>query len=611
MEASAEIGEFEAYKIKTKEWQAKVKERDIKMRAQIQSLSEEVAAKASEISNLKSQILSQDALTGQVKESHAMNQFKEEEVKELTNKLANSQKSIHEYTAKITSLENSNLHLKEMLGNKEIEHATHNDEMLRIQQRIHALELANVDLQNKVTGEHIISASDASVRVAVDVEGYGTYYCVVGGGSCHWSSHPINGQPTPESINRQLAKAKEELKDINREIAALIATHQAELEAAQSSAQELIKESAKGAQMSNFNVLLSHIVEAEDMTRQWQSSRCENDIFKLQQGLMRQLTSYYAHKARALQADVKELTDYKSKAQLLLRSKTNDVDPTAYQEKIHNLEKEQSERQSELALLREKVTESENKQKELEGVMLELQTSLRQARLEADRAKQLTFEFSKAQQTPSSTTSQTTQTIVRSFANASIQTIPIDACSENRQVSDTKTPSRSLPSPPAALPTVHEPIIVQEPLQRSQVSSLPITAPEFSLQNLLSAHSADSTIHNFKPQPNSPMDDVNRLKTELRRMSTELLASRSEIRDLTLQEQRNAEQVALLKDQLRSIEKTNQLDKELTHHGEYLKNVVLKLLSVNDADIKRGLIPIIGDILHFSPSELQTLMSSM
>ncbi|XP_055847360.1 GRIP and coiled-coil domain-containing protein 2 isoform X2 [Episyrphus balteatus] len=129
------------------------------------------------------------------------------------------------------------------------------------------------------------------------------------------------------------------------------------------------------------------------------------------------------------------------------------------------------------------------------------------------------------------------------------------------------------------------------------------------LDELLSSPMVDSTYSVLERRKSlSPSIELQETKERLMKQEsrvrhlTSLLAESEQ--DLARLTQLNE----MLKEEVRRQERTVEREKHM-HNSEYLKNVVLKFISLNNVDERTRLVPVLNTILKLSPSEMEMLQN--
>ncbi|XP_055903770.1 GRIP and coiled-coil domain-containing protein 2 [Eupeodes corollae] len=141
-----------------------------------------------------------------------------------------------------------------------------------------------------------------------------------------------------------------------------------------------------------------------------------------------------------------------------------------------------------------------------------------------------------------------------------------------------------------------------QPRKRSNHDLIP-------LEELLSTPAVDSTYQVLERRKSlSPSIELQETKERLMKQEsrvrhlTSLLAESEQ--DLARLTQLNE----MLKEEVRRQERTVEREKHM-HNSEYLKNVVLKFVSLNNGDERTRLVPVLNTILKLSPSEIEMLQN--
>jgi hypothetical protein len=145
------------------------------------------------------------------------------------------------------------------------------------------------------------------------------------------------------------------------------------------------------------------------------------------------------------------------------------------------------------------------------------------------------------------------------------------------------------------------------------VDNQPTDVAVKTLENVLfgSNNSARSSSNNVDKPRHILFEDVElerqRIEEELTKTKYRLLNTNELLNESEINNVRLSEQVALLKDEIRRIER-NMDRAESISNLEYLKNIVLKFLTLKSSQERLQLIPVLVTMLKLSPDEQAKLV---
>lgn len=599
--------EYDNYRLKTKEWQNKVRDRDVKMRNQLQEATDMLSAKDAELEALNKTLLTLDAQRCQWVASEASVKALRDEVEQLrdiTNRDASDMKA-----------------LRGNLAEAEEELEQRNTEVKVLRARVSDLEGTVADAEWKLASGHILQTARGGaardIRVHCRMAISGISYCYVlpapetadGGAWVSEASIPksvsmprfldeIYEERSRVAVADAIAEQKEALQKAflhqkELEVTAMTQQHREALERAQQSANDSVDDirGKLGSALSSLEER-SHALEALRLVE------LPNAVAAAREEVSASLNE----RIRALQSKVDELETYKARAQVAMRhaaqSATVVVDASKMREQLEaefSAKLSQAQSDSELQVA-SAVAKREEEMREVSKVALEKATNELLTRIQG-----LEGSLSVASRELDEVRAQ-----LRCHEAARVQ--PITPATRHEVEVQTEALK--------VTPSVHKEAVADLSVRTTSVSSAAAVPPapdraEVTKEST-STFAFESMIQSLD-RPRYPTAapttwEVDALRQQLQLQVHQLQKHREELREVALREKTLLEQDAVLKEQIREMERASARSKELIDRQDYLKNIVLKALTCDDTTIRRLLMPVVAEVLHLSPSERSTLL---
>jgi hypothetical protein len=606
--------EYESYRLKTKDWQAKVRDRDVKMRLQLQETTDMLVSKDAELDVMSKRIAELES------QRHEWNT-----IKTAHGAAAEDASRLRE---EVADCKTQMLTLRASLREAEVEVSQRNEDVKALRLRVGDLEAALADMQWRAAGGHILQTSMADStsrpvevrhRIAVGDE----IYCYVsptdgkGGAWLQESRVPATVVQPPlmqDIASQQCSDAVAEAVDALR--AALLEETSAQLLSAQKLSDEALSAAVKAerdaAQISLDTIhdkLAATQAELQERSHTFEKFRSVDVPAALAAAREEVAASMHAT-IRQLQSKVDDLESYKSRAQVAMRHAAQTATATVDATKLRD--------QLEIEYAAKRAHETEEFERRL-AAALRLRESEVLASAEADAQREAARLFSIIQSREA--TIEELEHTIHEMRQQSVSILPAAAHAESQPRSDdlvetvdgssqTEEPVLQVPPPhhrPLAAPVDHSSDSIADPpvpppRRSSSSEAAPSTLFAFeSVLNALDTHAAQAPATSW---------EVDRMRQQLQTQSLQLQRHREELREVALREKTLLEQGAVLKEQFREMERSLSRSQELREREDYLKNIVVKVLTCNNGTMRKMLMPVVAEVLHLSPAERTSLLES-
>ncbi|CUG88275.1 Hypothetical protein, putative [Bodo saltans] len=617
--------EYESYRLKTKDWQAKVRDRDAKMRQQLQETTDMLVSKDAELEGLSKQISELEIQRSEWRTLKAANSASLEESSRLRDEVSR----LNAATADSSAL---SLALRTSLNEAETEVKQRNDDLKALRLRVGDLEAALADMQWRAMGGHITQTSLADSSPRPFEVRYRTMvcertYCYVSDSSgregvwlleqrlpAHAMLPPLAEDLTTQrcfdaAADATAALREEMLRDASRQLADAKSAADKELSAA-------VKAERESAQVALTNVRKE--LEASRMQLQERAAEiehlCNVEMPAAIATAREEVTSTVTASLKQLQAKVDDLEAYKSRAQVAMRHAAQTATATVDSSKLRDqLELEYAAKHASAAAEFDRRLEVALKQREVEVLASAQADALKEKKQLSSAMKTQEATIQQLEAALESTRQQVRHTAV---LEAPVVQLPTAHRAELREGS-TQTdaapsfPAASSPPPPATVSTFDAEVrqTRKEPVPHPQLptGSTSVSSPvtTFTFESVLQSLETQG-----QPQQAASSWDVERMRLQLQHQSQQLQRHREELRDVALRERSLLEQSAVLKEQIREMERSSSRSHELREREDYLKNIVVKVLTCSDPTMRKMLMPVVAEILHLSPTERSSLLAS-
>jgi chromosome segregation ATPase len=591
------LAEYESYRLKTKEWQAKVRDRDAKMRQQLLASTQQLQEKEKEVGELHRQArLRESALQSCAQLTEELNSLRTEislqarEIAEL--KVAKDQAVVAHRAA------------EEELQEK-------HRELKRARHRVEEAEQWAKEATMKSQGLHILHdngvdpppAEGIKVLRRVAIDGVGYCFCSNSRGEKGWVEEQqvmqISGIDIPASDDelhrKQVESAVTEAHRtchalLEKELAALDAKHRLthhELEQKfdkERSAWDLVRnELERRLQESTAeHTARLEVVERQLKCREEATAAAVCNAVSAESERNKEVIE-------RLQAQVQELEEYKTRAQIAMKNAKASQKPDD-QEKVAELRRQwEGDHARDVQGLQK---ELDHALRQCDGAVLEalrLKSELRDAH--AAFAHERAEFHAQIQELRNSMNAHKNETNLQSVSPAVVPAKVLFS-----QESQTEAPQ--LPLNVNNCSDQFEAKKSDEDLSKAQrIADHHDGSGGFDLSELM------STLGNKSTDSLRDRDIiVAKLRDEISAQHHVITELREELRELAAAENRHVVLESALKEELRAAERTIKRSQEMAR-ADYVKNVVLQALLCKDNNIKKSLVPVLTEVLQLSHDE--------
>ena len=647
------LQQYESYRAKTKEWQSKVRERDVKMRAQLQASTTTIREQEEKLEELA--------------RTCAAQQPKLDNVATLESRLASAeaerQRAITEAEQKITKV------YEEQLA------AKHHD-VSRLRQQITDLESAITLLKDEQNGNRFFDVTDLGAtfgvlcRVGVDNVAYALACKRVGNGTaatneCRWFREEELTVPTSPSSRRakfdswpptlQELYENEGKRKVEEALAARDASALQDCQRAVEEARKaaVVEREALAAQLARVQLELadsksSKAAAAAEAAKALEElkSKHEIDLKNLRESAKRELDSALAELSahaeeneKDLRKRIADLDEYKAKAQVALKrlrdASEGNPTPSANDAKIVLLEKQLLDANTLIRQQQETIEALQRSSSQWEAEFNGACEEIQRQQHEFDQTAQRRYDEMVASTEDEShrlteeirSLQQLRDTVVRELADAremkargsqsqlpSGAAVKTDTTAVFRANSGTQTEPTIVPVSPSVEDSLNNDSTASYRSSKVGTGGTPgaamATGAEFDFGELLEAAERPTGGANVSANFAARDRIVRHLRHELSLLNARNESLQNELRDLAVSVALHVEQENVLKEQLRQSDRNKQ--RAAIHHeqAEYVKNVLLKFVTARgDPAVQRSLVPVLQTLLQLSPDEKRVLDS--